>query len=109
MSPAVPQEPGNAPELAERLDRPPRHRRPHVRRLPPELLEEQRPVGTGEELHDALALLPPKQRDAVTFHYFGGLRYAEVADLLGNSESAARRAAADGMKRLRAMYREDRK
>lgn len=62
-----------------------------------------------EELHDALALLPPKQRDAVTFHYFGGLRYAEVADLLGNSESAARRAAADGMKRLRAIYREDRK
>ncbi len=30
--------------------------------------------------------------------------YAEVAELLGNSEVAARRAAADGVKRLRAWY-----
>jgi len=33
-----------------------------------------------------------------------GLPFAEVATLLENSESAARRAAADGMKKLRATY-----
>jgi RNA polymerase sigma factor (sigma-70 family) len=49
----------------------------------------------------ALGILPPKQREAVVYHHLAGLRYAEVAGLLGNSEAAARRAAADGMKALR--------
>ena len=49
----------------------------------------------------ALALLPPTQREAVVYHHLAGLRYAAVADILGNSEAAARRAAADGMKTLR--------
>ena len=53
-----------------------------------------------------LAALPPKQREAVVYHHLAGLRYAEVAALLGNSESAARRAAADGMKALRALLLE---
>lgn len=55
-------------------------------------------------LWDALQTLPPKQRQAVAYHYLAGLPYAEVARLLGNSEPAARRAAADGIKRLRAIY-----
>ena len=62
--------------------------------------------GAGRELREALGTLPTKQRDAIVFHYFGGLPYGEIAALLGNSESAARRAAADGMKRLRAIYKE---
>jgi RNA polymerase sigma factor (sigma-70 family) len=49
----------------------------------------------------ALAQLPPTQREAVVYHHLAGLRYAAVAELLGNSEAAARRAAADGMKTLR--------
>ncbi len=49
----------------------------------------------------ALGLLPKKQREAVVYHHLAGLRHAEVAELLGNSEAAARRAAADGMKGLR--------
>jgi RNA polymerase sigma factor (sigma-70 family) len=54
------------------------------------------------ELWDALAALPDKQRFAVAYHHLAGMPYAEVGELLGNSEAAARRAAADGMKALRA-------
>ena len=51
----------------------------------------------------ALAKLPRMQREAVVYHHLAGLRHAVVAELLGNSEAAARRAAADGMKSLRAL------
>ena len=55
----------------------------------------------------ALGTLPPKQRGAVVYHHLAGLPYAEVAGLLGNSEAAARRAAADGMKALRELLPHD--
>lgn len=51
----------------------------------------------------ALARLPRTQREAVVYHHLAGLRHADVAGLLGNSEVAARRAAADGMKALRVL------
>jgi RNA polymerase sigma factor (sigma-70 family) len=54
------------------------------------------------ELWDALRALPDKQRFAVAYHHVAGLPYAEVGELLGNTEAAARRAAADGIKALRA-------
>ena len=58
--------------------------------------------------HD-LAALPPKQRAAVAYHYLAGLPHAEVADLLGSTETAVRRAAADGIAKLRVtLGREDR-
>ncbi len=57
-----------------------------------------------DALWDALASLPRKQREAIAYHYVVGMPYAEVAGLLGNTESAARRAAADGMKSLRVRY-----
>ncbi|MEO6531831.1 MAG: sigma factor-like helix-turn-helix DNA-binding protein, partial [Specibacter sp.] len=41
------------------------------------------------------------QREAVVFHHLAGLPYLDVAQLLGNSPEAARRAASDGMKTLR--------
>lgn len=59
------------------------------------------PAERDEDLWEALRSLPPKQREAIAYHYLGGLPYAEVAGLLGNSEAAARRASADGMKALR--------
>lgn len=59
-----------------------------------------------DDLWDALESLPTKQREAVAYHYLTGMSYAEIAQLLGNSEAAARRAAADGIKRLRAIYTE---
>ncbi|HVX45670.1 MAG TPA: sigma-70 family RNA polymerase sigma factor [Mycobacteriales bacterium] len=57
-----------------------------------------------DELYSALKSLPTKQREAIAYHHLAGLSYAQIADILGNSESAARRAAADGMKRLRQIY-----
>ena len=51
----------------------------------------------------AVADLPPKQRICVAYRYLGGLRYAEIAGLVGGSEAAARRAAADGVAALRTM------
>lgn len=61
------------------------------------------PAGHDEhpELWEALAALPDKQRLAVAYHHLAGMPYAEVGELLGNSEAAARRAAADGIKALR--------
>ena len=47
------------------------------------------------------AALPPKQRRAVAYHYLTGLPYAEIAEILGGSTDAARRAAAAGIAALR--------
>jgi RNA polymerase sigma factor (sigma-70 family) len=49
----------------------------------------------------ALAQLPPKQKQAIAYHYLAGLPYAEVAEILGGTTDAARRAAADGIANLR--------
>lgn len=51
----------------------------------------------------ALASLPEKQRLAVAYHHVAGLPYREVAGILGGTPEAARRAAADGIKRLRVL------
>jgi RNA polymerase sigma factor (sigma-70 family) len=56
------------------------------------------------DLSTALALLPPKQKQAVAYHYLADLPYAEVAALIGGSPAAARRAAADGIASLRRHY-----
>ncbi len=56
------------------------------------------------DLTDALIRLPPKQRQAVAYHYLAGLPYADVAAVLGGSADAARRAAADGVATLRRTY-----
>ena len=55
------------------------------------------------DLTRALATLTERQRLAVVFHYLGGLPYVEVAQLLGSTTDAARRASADGIARLRSM------
>jgi RNA polymerase sigma factor (sigma-70 family) len=54
-----------------------------------------------DDLSAALADLPPKQRQAVAYHYLADLPYAEVAAIVGGTPEAARRAAADGVARLR--------
>lgn len=80
-------------------------RRPVVVAAPPE-----RPAGHGRpedwdgDLWTALAALPPKQRQAVAYHHLAGLPYREVAAITGGSTDAARRAAADGIRALRASY-----
>jgi RNA polymerase sigma factor (sigma-70 family) len=81
---------------------------------------QRRPVPTGDlpeapgdlgvpgaadgDLWQAVAALPAKQRQAVAYHYVAGLAYAEIAELLGGSTDAARRAAADGVRNLRKAY-----
>ena len=57
-----------------------------------------------EPLWDTWRQLPDKQRQAVALHHVAGLPYAEVAELLGGSAAAARRAAADGIATLRRRY-----
>lgn len=56
------------------------------------------------ELWDALEKLPLKQRAAVAYHYLGGLPYAQIAVILGNTADAARRAGSDGIATLRRTY-----
>ncbi len=77
--------------------------------VPAETLPERPTAAPGPADYDpdlwaALRALPTKQRQAVAYHYLGGLPHAEVAELLGNSPDAARRAAADGLKTLRKLY-----
>ena len=63
--------------------------------------------GTGDkdgDLWHAVAALPEKQRQAVAYHYVAGLAYAEIAEIVGGTTDAARRAAADGIKSLRKNY-----
>jgi RNA polymerase sigma factor (sigma-70 family) len=55
-------------------------------------------------LWDAVRELPEKQRAAVAYRYVADLPYAEVGSLMGTSEAAARRNAADGVKALRRRY-----
>jgi DNA-directed RNA polymerase specialized sigma24 family protein len=57
--------------------------------------------GPDPDLVSAVAALPPKQRQAVAYHYLTGLPYAEIAGLIGGTPAAARRAAADGIAALR--------
>jgi RNA polymerase sigma factor (sigma-70 family) len=64
----------------------------------------QPPTYRDDDLAQALRRLPPKQQRAVAYHYLAGLPYADVADILGGSTDAARRAAADGIATLRHTY-----
>jgi RNA polymerase sigma factor (sigma-70 family) len=57
-----------------------------------------------DQLWSALKSLSARQREAVAYHHLAGLPYADVASILGGTEAAARRAAADGIKKLRAIY-----
>jgi RNA polymerase sigma factor (sigma-70 family) len=75
--------------------------------LPEDLPQAGNPAADDPDLWAALESLPEKQRKAVAYHHLAGLPYAEVAELLGNSPTAARRAAADGIKTLRMNYRKD--
>jgi len=60
--------------------------------------------GRDLDLAAAVAGLPRRQRQAVAYHYLGGLPYQAVADVIGGTAEAARRAAADGIATLRKTY-----
>jgi RNA polymerase sigma factor (sigma-70 family) len=75
---------------------------------PPEVATAGDGATSGPVVHDdltqALTDLPPKQRQAVAYHYLAGLPYDEVAAVIGGTTEAARRAAADGIASLRRIY-----
>jgi RNA polymerase sigma factor (sigma-70 family) len=62
------------------------------------------PGADDGDLWQAVRALPEKQRQAVAYHYVAGLPYAEIAEILGGTADAARRAAADGIRNLRKNY-----
>lgn len=70
------------------------------------------PVGNpgegGGDLWQVVARLPERQRLAVAYHYLGGLPHTQTAELIGGTTAAVRRAASDGVARLRATLADDR-
>lgn len=66
------------------------------------------PDGSAHPVDDdvwaAVRELPDRQREAVAYHWFAGLPYAEIAAITGSNADAVRRAAADGLKTLRRVY-----
>lgn len=62
------------------------------------------PGGWERDLWESLAELPERQRHAVVYHHIAGLPHREVAGILGGTEAAARKAASDGIHRLRDTY-----
>lgn len=74
----------------------------------PDRADPSEPVATVQErdddLWDAVRRLPDKQRLAVAYHHLAGLPYREIAEILGGTPAAARRAASDGIATLRSAY-----
>ncbi len=68
-------------------------------------LEELAGAGDGPVRDDGIwhevRSLPDKQRSAVTLRYLADLSHAEVAEVMGTSEAAARRNVFEGLARLR--------
>ncbi len=61
----------------------------------------ERPA-VARELHEALAALPAAQREVIELHWFEGLPFKEVAQVVGASESAVKVRAHRGYEKLRA-------
>ena len=72
---------------------------------PPERVGAGEPAMADDGLWSAVRTLPDKQRQAVAYRYVADLSYPEVANVMGISEAAARRNAADGINALRRRYR----
>ena len=84
-----------------------RERRPLPTATIPDLSVDGPATEANDELLAAIAALPSKQRQAVAFHHLAGRPYAEVAELIGGTADAARRAASDGIATLRKRFTTD--
>jgi RNA polymerase sigma factor (sigma-70 family) len=76
-----------------------RGRRPEVLGEVPE--RHATPAEADPALWDAVNALPEKQRHAVVLRFVGDLPYAEIGELAGTSEAAARQNVRAGLARLR--------
>ncbi|WP_135451834.1 RNA polymerase sigma factor [Mycobacterium sp. DL99] len=75
--------------------------------IPTDVVPETSSPRTAENFDDLAAAvdrLPHKQKHAVAYHYLAGLPYDEIAEILGGSAAAARRASSDGIATLRRTY-----
>ena len=84
-----------------------RARRPLPTATIPDLSVDGPATEANDELLAAIAALPSRQRQAVAFHHLAGRPYAEVAELIGGTPDAARRAASDGIATLRKRFATD--
>jgi RNA polymerase sigma factor (sigma-70 family) len=85
------------------------HRARARRAVPVEEVPEQADAGglglNGEpELWRAVRGLPAKQRAAVLHRYVNDLAYADIGQVMGCSEDAARRSVHEGLKKLRTVW-----
>jgi RNA polymerase sigma factor (sigma-70 family) len=62
------------------------------------------PGANDLDLARLISTLPDGQRRAVTLHYLAGMPHQEIADLVGGTVAAVRRAASDGIASLRRTY-----
>jgi RNA polymerase sigma-70 factor (ECF subfamily) len=58
------------------------------------------------EVAEAVEALPPRQQAAIVQRKYQGLSYAEIADCLGVSEDTARAHVYQGLRKLRARFRD---
>lgn len=58
-------------------------------------------------LWSAVAALPDKQRHVVAYRFLGGLPHSQIAEILGGTPSASRRACADALNTLRSVVGAD--
>ncbi|WP_077489415.1 RNA polymerase sigma factor [Sinomonas mesophila] len=64
------------------------------------------PGPDGDGVWDQVARLPDKQRRVIAYRYLADLPFADIAGILGGTPAAARRSAADGLKKLRTLMAE---
>lgn len=64
------------------------------------------PDSDGDGVWDHVARLPDKQRRVIAYRYLADLPFADIAAILGGTPAAARRSAADGLKKLRTLIAE---
>ena len=83
-----------------------RRRRPlPVAEVPERASGESGPgAGADGELWGHVRELPPKQRTAIALRFVTDAAYAEISEVMGTSEEAARRNVHEGLKRLRLEY-----
>jgi RNA polymerase sigma-70 factor (ECF subfamily) len=55
-------------------------------------------------LRELIALLPPKQREALQLRYFAGLDFAEIAGVMDCSEQGARANLSQAMRKIKSMW-----
>ncbi|HUG88139.1 MAG TPA: sigma-70 family RNA polymerase sigma factor [Actinomycetota bacterium] len=81
-----------------------RRRRPAPSERLPEAVSDP-PTEAEDGLWRAVGELPPKQREAVVYRFVCDLPHREIGELMGSTESAARRNVYEGLRALREVWR----